>query len=107
MRRSSTGPTSPDRCTWRIGTSEKSSSRRIGSSASSGNSALATLTLSRTFWSAKSRSVPETNSTFTVETLSSEVEVISLIPSRPWSSRSSSSVSWVSTSPGAAPGHSV
>ena len=52
-------------------------------------------------------SVPETNSTLTIDTLSVEVEVTCLTPASPCSSRSSSSVICFSTSAGVAPGHSV
>ena len=84
--------------------SENSVSWSTGSSASSGNSASARSTRSRTFWRASSMSVPETNSTVTSETLSWEVEVRVSSPSMPWSSRSTRSVISFSTSSGEAPG---
>ena len=88
-----------------MGSSERSISLTIGSSASSGSSAFAMSTLSRTFWNASSSEIwSGMNSTTIVETPSVEVERISSIPAMPCSSSSMGLVISDSMSSGLAPG---
>ena len=100
-------PPSWDRATMKIGQSEEFSSRTIGSSASSGSSALATSTRSLTRRRAVSTSVSAVNSAKMEDTFCELVEVILDRPSRPSSSSSIGRVTRDSMSLAATPGYTV